>query len=112
MSYGILYSEQSRTDLIEIYEYIAFQLMEPRIAAEMYESITSSIRSLKDFPLRNALIDYEPWHSKGLRKMPVKNYLVFYTVDDTRNMIHIIRIMYGARNIERQLSENETTDRE
>lgn len=110
MIYDILYSEQSRTDLIEIYEYIAFQLMEPQIAANIYQSITSSIRLLERLPLRNALIDHEPWHSKGLRKMPVKNYLVFYTVDDAKNMIQIIRILYGARNIEKQLSENGTTN--
>lgn len=107
MSYDILYTAKARDDLSDIYEYIAFHLSEPQTAAGIYERILSSVRSLEDFPLRNALTDGEPWRSKGLRKIPVKNYLVFYTVDEEKKAVHIIRIMYGARDIDKQLSETE-----
>lgn len=110
MSYAVLYSGRARADLMEIYEYIAFGLMEPRIAAGIYEGIMSAVRSLEEFPMRNALMEDEPWLSRGLRRISVKNYLVFYTVDDKKKTVHIIRIMYGARDIDNQLSEHETTD--
>ncbi|MBQ8538462.1 MAG: type II toxin-antitoxin system RelE/ParE family toxin, partial [Ruminococcus sp.] len=40
---------------------------------------------------------------KGLRMMPVDNYIVFYIPDNDKNTVTIIRVMYGGRNIERQL---------
>jgi toxin ParE1/3/4 len=29
-------------------------------------------------PFRYQLYEKEPWHSKGLRVLPIDNYLVFY----------------------------------
>ena len=37
----------------------------------------------------------------------VDNYLVFYLRDETQNTVSIVRIMYGGRDIRRQLSETE-----
>ena len=65
----------------------------------------SAVRTLDTFPLRNALFENEPWRSGGLRKLPVKNYLVFYTVDEEKKNIHIIRIIYGGWDIDKQLNE-------
>ena len=45
----------------------------------------------------------EPWYSQGVRFMPVKNYLVFYTVKN--ETVSIARIMYGGRDISKQLEE-------
>lgn len=36
---------------------------------------------------------------------PVDNYLVFYLPDETKNTVSIVRIMYGGRDVRRQLSE-------
>lgn len=38
---------------------------------------------------------------------PVDNYLVFYLPNETKNTVSIVRIMYGGRDIRRQLSETE-----
>lgn len=80
MKYDVFYSETARNDLTNIYEYIAFHLMEPLTAGKTCAGIISEVRSLETFPERFALFDNEPWRNRGLRKLPVKNYLVFYTV--------------------------------
>ncbi|MEG3072496.1 MAG: hypothetical protein RQM92_18180 [Candidatus Syntrophopropionicum ammoniitolerans] len=38
----------------------------------------NAINGLDEMPLRHKLYQNEPWHSKGLRVLPVDNYLVFY----------------------------------
>lgn len=46
--------------------------------------------------------------SRGTEKasvFPVDNYLVFYLPDETENTVSIVRIMYGGRDISRQLDE-------
>ena len=106
MSYDVFYTAKARDDMEEIYEYIAFSLQEPVTAGKLYNSIIAAVHTLENFPMRNALYENEPWRSRGLRKLSVKNFLVFYTVNEEKNAVNIIRIMYGARNLEKHLNEN------
>lgn len=101
MKYTIEYTIRAQSDLDDIYKYIAFTLLSPDVAENMYREITKSIRSLDSMPMRNPVIDNEPWKSRGLRKIIVKNYVVFYTVDN--QSVRIIRIFYGGRDIKSQL---------
>lgn len=51
-------------------------------------------------PSRNTIVDWEPWKSIGMHKIPVNNFIVFYTVTDKNKSVTIIRILYSGRNIE------------
>lgn len=106
MSYQIELTNQAKNDLDEIYSYIAFILLSPDVAANMYRSILDCIRSLDSMPFRNALMDDEPWKSRGLRRCFVKNYTIFYLVDEANSIVRIIRIMYSGRDVRYQLSES------
>ena len=103
MSYSVRYSSVAADDLFLIYEYVALELSEPQTALNLYKDIAAAVDSLADFPLRHPLFEDEPWRSRGLRKMTVKNFLVFYTADEENLFVNIIRIMYGARDISEQL---------
>jgi toxin ParE1/3/4 len=104
MNYKIIYTQESEQDLINIYRYIAINLSVPETAKKQTDRIMKAIESLDEMPLRHKLYQNEPWHSKGLRVLPVDNYLVFYVVVEEEKLVAIIRIMYGGRNIELQLS--------
>ena len=106
MSYDVFYTAKARDDLKDIYEYIAFNLQEPFTAGKIYKNIITAVHTLENFPMRNALYENEPWRSRGLRKLPVKNFIVFYTANKENNSVNVIRIMYGARNLEKHLNEN------
>ena len=105
MSMKIVYTRAARQDLREIYEYIAFTLLVPETARSLTDKIMAEIRSLEEFPERNPLYKDEPWYSQGVRFLPVKNYLVFYTVKSETGEVFIVRIMYSGRDISRQLDE-------
>ena len=89
-----------------IYEYIAFDLAEPLIVSAQSKRIMNAVRSLEEMPMRYRLYDHEPWRGRGLRIVPVNNYLVFYMVDEEAETVKIIRIMYGGRDIKKQLDES------
>ena len=57
-------------------------------------------------PIRNALMDDEPWKSRGLRRCFVINYTIFYLVDDANFTVRIIRIKYNGKDVHYQLSES------
>ena len=102
--YRIIYTEESEQDLINIYRYIAINLSVPETAKNQTDRIMDAINGLDEMPLRHKLYQKEPWHSRGLRVLPVDNYLVFYVVVEEEKRVAIVRIMYGGRNIELQLS--------
>lgn len=79
--------------------------MVPEIASGQVDRIMKAARSLEQMPMRYRLYEEEPWHSQGLRFLPVDNYLIFYLPDETNNVANIIRIMYSGRDVKRQLSE-------
>ncbi len=105
MNYSIEYSDEAARDLEDIFVYITWTLMMPESAAGQYHRIVDMINSLDTFPMRNPLYEKEPWHSKGLRFVPIDNYLIFYYPDEQSKMVTIIRIMYAGRDIEKQLGE-------
>lgn len=108
MIFDVSYSEEARQDLRDIYEYIAYELLAPETAAGQTERIMKAVRSLEQMPMRQRLYEEEPWHSHGVRVLPVDNYLVFYLPDETNAAVRIIRIMYGGRDIEKQMSDNKS----
>ena len=42
-----------------------------------------------------------------LRFFPVDNYLVFYKTDDETETVYVVRIMYGGRDVHKQLSQDQ-----
>lgn len=104
MRYSIIYTKEAEQDLVDIFEYIAINLLVPETAKKQTKRIMHAIEGLSEMPQRHKLFEDEPWHSKGIRTLPVDNYLVFYLALEVGNTVAIVRIMYGGRNIDQQLS--------
>ena len=104
MSYTVYYSEEAERDLHSIFQYIAFNLSAQIAARRQTDEIMKEIESLDENPLRYPLYKHEPWYSMGLRFFPVNNYIVFYLTDESNMNVSIVRIMYGGRDIEKQLN--------
>jgi toxin ParE1/3/4 len=101
--YQVIITNEAENDLLDVFRYIALELLEPTIARNLCDSIEEEIVKLNSMPDRHALYKHEPWFSRGLRFFPVGNYLVFYIVRDSDNTVHVLRIMYSGRNVQRQL---------
>ena len=101
----VVYTFKARQDLRGIYEYITYTLLAPDAAKKTTNKIMEIIRSLETMPERNPLYKDEPWHSQGMRFVPAKSYLIFYIVNTSADTVSIVRIMYGARDIAKQLKE-------
>ena len=96
-TYSVVYSPEAIDDLREIYSYIAFTLMVPETAQKQVTRIRKEVRSLDFMPVRYSLVDWEPWKSMGMHKVPIDNFVVYYTVDDGNRTVTVIRIFYAGR---------------
>lgn len=100
-AYSVVYSPEALEDLRAIGEYIRDVLLEPVVARRQVSRIRDAIRGLKTMPRRHALLDWEPWHSREIRRVVVDNYLVFYVVEEDMYEVRIVRILHGSMDLER-----------
>ena len=98
--FRVIYSSEAFEDLKSIYSYIAVKLKAHDTAKKLTDRIRNEIRSLGEMPERYAQVDWEPWASMGMHKLPIDNYVVFYLVDNEAMCVSIVRIFYGGRDIE------------
>lgn len=105
MKYRIKLSSQADTDLRGIFEYIAYELLSLETAIGQLNRLETNIKSLDIMPERFRAYEKEPWHSRGLRVMPVDNYLVFYIPDKDTQTVNIVRVMYGGRDVDAELKK-------
>ena len=106
MIYEVITTCQADNDLKGIYEYIAFELLSPDNEVRQLERLEEHMIRLEEFPEKFKAYEKEPWHSRGMRVMPVDSYLVFYILDKDAGIVTIIRVMYAGRNIDNQLNNH------
>ena len=106
MMYEVETTDQAETDLREIYEYIAFELLSTDNAIGQLDRLEKNIMGLEEFPEKFRHYEKEPWHSRGLRVMPVDNYLVFYIPDKDAGIVIVIRVMYAGMDVDNQLKDH------
>ena len=104
MIYEVEVSEQADSDLREIFEYIAYELQSPQNASGQLDRLEEQILSLDTMPGRYRKYEKEPWKSRGLRVLPVDNYVVLFIPDSDKKVVTILRVMYAGRDIDNQLN--------
>jgi len=97
--YKLVILEPAHQDLITIKDYIANDLFSPMAAVNMLRTFRSAIRSLLTMPKKHPIIEDAYLYDRQYHKLPVKNYIIFYTVDDNPKppIVYIERILYARR---------------
>lgn len=88
----------AQNDFENIYLYISETLCNKQAALRLMNLIDKSIRGLAEMPEGHPLVKDEYLRNKGIRFVSVKNYIIFYTVDESMCKIYVVRILYGKRN--------------
>ena len=78
--------------------------MAPDAADNLLDKMKAEITKLSNFPKKHALIDEGPWRTEGVRKIVVKNFLIYYWVDDENNRVQVTAVIYSRRDQIGQLS--------
>ena len=107
MKYSIVLTETAQADLSAIFRYIAVDLQSVQNANAQLSRIEKAIASLDQMPERYRVYDRKNWRECNLRIMPVDNYLVFYVPTQEDTTVTVMRIMYGGRDIDRQIENLE-----
>ena len=93
-TYNMKIMDDALEDMITIRDYIKYTLKEPKIADEHIDAFLNGIDTLKDTANIYELLD----EKDNIRKINVKNYMIFYTTDESNCLVQVIAVFYGMSN--------------
>ena len=101
--YQLTFLPIAKDDMVDIVRYISNELHNPSAAGALADEMIESAERLCDFPYINTIHQtIEPLRYE-YRKLLVKNYIMFYWVDEKDKLITVARVIYGRRNYEKLL---------
>ena len=103
--YLVKTTTQADEHVLEYAEYIRDELMNPKAARKFVNDIRTAVKSLNSMPQRNPLTDKKPWCDMGIRRMPVRGYIVYYRIVEDISEVHVVGVVYGKRNQIEQLAD-------
>lgn len=95
--YTVKTTSQAEEQIQEIIHYIAHELKAPDAALHLLDTLEASFVSLTQFPQRVALVEEEPWRNNGIHRLPVKNFLVYFWIDEDNMNVQVIAVIYDKR---------------
>ena len=103
--YDLIILPEAELDIRNIVMYIAMELAAPQAALNLQRIIEKEIRSLSYMPDRIRLVDEQPWRAAGIRRTRVKNYFIYFFIDENRMTVYINAVIYSGRDQTQQLRE-------
>ena len=106
--YEIIITPDAEADLIELKNYITDVLLSRETAKNYIQALRKEIESLAHMPARYKTLDDEPWHTKGIRRTLVKNFYVYYRIEEDEKHVFILNVIYTRRDQLRMLDQIST----
>ena len=93
--YQLSYLPISKKDIEGIILYISETLKSPATALHLLNSFETAVKTLKNFPYSHEVYRLSNQLDKEYRYIPVKSYIIFYTVLENEKKVEIQRVLYG-----------------
>jgi len=95
--YKLKYQAIARQDMVEIVTYISHDLQNPTAANKLAEEMVLTAEKLTEFPYVKATYTSPKPLKREYRKLNVKNYIMFYWVNEEIKTVSIARVTYVRR---------------
>lgn len=105
MKFEVELTEKADRDLRNIFLYIAVDLSSPENAEKQIKRLWDAILSLDELPERYRRYENEPWRSRGMRILPIDNFVILYIPYLKEKVVRIVTVMYGGCDISEQLKK-------
>lgn len=100
MTYKLMLTDEFEKDLDSIVEYISVRLGNPQAAKRLISDLKKELVNISKMPKLYPLYHDKKIADLGYRYFPIKNYLVFYRLNEIGKVIYVSSICYGKREIE------------
>jgi len=97
MYYKIIKTSKYELDILNLIDYLEFHFVSKKIINNLFSEILWTINSLDFMPERYVEI------YKDYRRTLVKNYSIFYKINENKKEVVIYRILHQAQNFKKYL---------
>ena len=101
--YNVKILDEAKDDIKEIIIYIKKKLKEPEIAKQHSKAFKEEISKLKDTADIYNVIDNEITGKSDIRKINVKNFMIFYRIIEKIKEVQIIAVYYSGSNWQKNI---------
>ncbi len=103
--YRVIILPEAQQDIRSIVLYIARELTAPQAALNLQEAFEKEIKSLSKMPKRIKTVDEQPWKDADIRKTRVRNYYIYFLVDDEEMAVKVSAVIYTGRDQTKQMTD-------
>lgn len=96
-NYCVKMTTQAEEQLRDILYYISSTLNAPDASFRVLSILENAICSLSDFPERIPIISELNWFQYEIHKMSVKQFLLYFWIDEYHDTVFILAIVYASR---------------
>ena len=97
----------AKQDMNDIINYISTVLKNPSAALNLHNLFVMGAKSILDFPYGLSKYTAISPTNNEYRSIKIKNYLMFYTINENKKIITIARVLYQKMNYENVLKDDE-----
>ena len=105
MRYNYFFTEKAENDLDGIIKHISVNLANKSAAQNFFVKVFENVETICAYPETGLLINNEYVADKGVRRVLIDNYVMYYKTDADNKHIYIVRILYGKRNLTEIIKE-------
>ena len=98
--YKVVYLPTARRQLEDAVMYIAVDLSATDAAGSLADEADEAVRRLREMPYRFAIYHTLYAMKREIRFFPVKNYNIYYVVDEEAKTVEIWRILHRLQKTE------------
>ena len=98
--YQLQFLPIAKKDMENIVYYVAYKLNNDAAAKELAKSFIDGAKSILNFPFGSSIYTTSEKLKYEYRCIKIKNFLMFYIIDDDKKIITVVRVLYKKMNIE------------
>lgn len=103
--YVVEVSETAKKDLENIISYLRYNLSGDIIADKYKILFKQELKNLEDLAVSTPILSEELTGHKNIRKINVRNYIMFYIVDEKNSKALVLRIGHAFMDWEKYLKD-------
>jgi len=97
MNYSINITDLAEQDILSTVTYISDVLKNNIAANNLLDEINRHEKILEEMPGIYPFVNDEYLSEKGLKYVIIKNYLLFFIINEEDKIVNVVRFLYGRR---------------
>ena len=99
----LIFRPEAESDLREIIRFYTVERNNPAFADRLTDEIEEAVERLREYPYANPVL-LSPFRFRHeYRKILVRDYLIFYRINQQRKTVIVSRVLYAKMDYERYL---------